>query len=199
MPMTEYSGSTNIIAGLGTTPQERGLTEDQFKAKFDEGLTAFVTWFNSTHKTEFETLTTNNPKCGVYHNTSQSIPNDTLTAVAFNTELFDDDTMHDNATNNSRITIKTAGIYSIKASVQFDLNATGVRTISLRVNGTTYISFANQLSVGGSDPTNVSTSRDYTLAVNDYIEVVVKQTSGVPLSVTYNSAYSPMFSVVKTG
>jgi hypothetical protein len=54
--MTTYSGTVAVIAGLGTTVNERGLTTDQFKAKFDEGLTAFVAWFNDTHKTEFEAL-----------------------------------------------------------------------------------------------------------------------------------------------
>jgi hypothetical protein len=54
MAMTTYTGNTSIISGLGTTPQERGLTADQFKAKFDEALTAFVTWFNTIHKTEFD-------------------------------------------------------------------------------------------------------------------------------------------------
>jgi hypothetical protein len=54
MAMTQYTGDTEIITNIGTTPQERGLTADQFKAKFDEGLKAFVTWFNSVHKTEFD-------------------------------------------------------------------------------------------------------------------------------------------------
>ena len=54
MPMTEYDGNVEIITNIGTTPDERGLSTDQFKAKFDEGLKAFVTWFNDTHKTEFD-------------------------------------------------------------------------------------------------------------------------------------------------
>jgi hypothetical protein len=45
--MSQYTGATDIITNIGTTPQERGLTTDQFKAKFDEGLTNFVTWFNA--------------------------------------------------------------------------------------------------------------------------------------------------------
>jgi hypothetical protein len=56
--MTTYSGTVAVIAGLGTTVNERGLTTDQFKAKFDEGLTEFVAWFNDTHKTEFEAVQT---------------------------------------------------------------------------------------------------------------------------------------------
>jgi len=56
MAMTPYSGDTSVIGKLGTTPQERGLTTQQFKDKFDEGLKTFVEWFNDTHKTEFDAL-----------------------------------------------------------------------------------------------------------------------------------------------
>lgn len=54
MAMTQYNGDPEVISKLGTTPQERGLTTEQFKAKFDEGLKGFVEWFNSTHKTQFD-------------------------------------------------------------------------------------------------------------------------------------------------
>lgn len=54
MAMTPYSGDTSVIGKLGTTPQERGLTTQQFKDKFDEGLKTFVEWFNDVHKTEFD-------------------------------------------------------------------------------------------------------------------------------------------------
>jgi hypothetical protein len=52
MAFSTYTGDTDIIASLGTTPEERGLTTDQFKAKFDEFATAFVAWFNATHIVE---------------------------------------------------------------------------------------------------------------------------------------------------
>ena len=58
MAMTQYNGDPEVISKLGTTPQERGLTTEQFKAKFDEGLKAFVTWFNDTHKTDFDAVQT---------------------------------------------------------------------------------------------------------------------------------------------
>ena len=68
MAMTPYSGDTSVIGKLGTTPQERGLTTQQFKDKFDEGLKEFVTWFNSTHKTEFDAhLADNAAHGGIYH------------------------------------------------------------------------------------------------------------------------------------
>jgi hypothetical protein len=55
MAMTPYSGDTSVIGKLGTTPQERGLTTQQFKDKFDEGLKNFVQWFNETHIAEANT------------------------------------------------------------------------------------------------------------------------------------------------
>ena len=58
MAMTQYNGDPEVISKLGTTPQERGLTTEQFKAKFDEGLKAFVEWFNDTHKTDFDAVQT---------------------------------------------------------------------------------------------------------------------------------------------
>ena len=58
MAMTEYTGETEIIGKLGTNPKQRGLTTQQFKDAFDEGLKRFVEWFNDTHKTEFEAVQT---------------------------------------------------------------------------------------------------------------------------------------------
>ena len=58
--MQTYDGNVEIITNIGTTPDERGLTTEQFKAKFDEGLKGFVEWFNTVHKTEFEALPVDN-------------------------------------------------------------------------------------------------------------------------------------------
>jgi hypothetical protein len=60
MNMQTYDGNTEIITNIGTNPTERGLTTEQFKAKFDEGLTAFVEWFNDTHLVELKTAPTEN-------------------------------------------------------------------------------------------------------------------------------------------
>lgn len=55
MAMTPYSGNTDVIAALGTTPQERGLTTQKFKDKFDEAFKRFITeYFNTTHIGEID-------------------------------------------------------------------------------------------------------------------------------------------------
>jgi hypothetical protein len=52
MALTTCSVATNVIASLGTTPQERGLTTDEFKAKFDKEATDLKDWINNTHLPE---------------------------------------------------------------------------------------------------------------------------------------------------
>jgi hypothetical protein len=109
--------------------------------------------------------------------TDQNIANTTYTALTFNSETFDTDAYHDNSTNNSRITIPAgkAGYYSIYAWVQADNNSTGSRSILIYKNGTAAASVA--FNPGGAYPT-LQISSILNLAVSDYIEVFVYQSSG---------------------
>ena len=64
------------------------------------------------------------PAVRVFHNASQSITNSTLTALAFNSERFDQaggvaSTMHDTVTNNSRLTAIYAGVYMIGGTIRW--------------------------------------------------------------------------------
>jgi len=73
------------------------------------------------------------------HSVDQAIPNATPTVLAFNSELFDTDTMHDNATNNSRLTINTAGKWLFGFNGRWENNAAGERHARLLKNGTTIV------------------------------------------------------------
>lgn len=132
------------------------------------------------------------PATRVYHNINQTIPNSTLTALAFNTERYDSDTMHDTVSNTGRITCKTAGIYALGATLQWAVNITGTRQIILRLNGATILA-GDRRAAFAVDDVQQTLDTHYKLAVNDYIEVLVKQTSGAGLDVTAAAAYSPEF------
>jgi hypothetical protein len=149
------------------------------------------------HKTEFDAATTM-PSCRVYHSTNQSIPNATFTPLAFDSERFDTDAMHDATTNNTRLTCKTAGKYLIIANVRWALNANNQRDLRLRVNGTTLIADV-LLKVSTTDPILLNISTIYDLAVNDYVEAVAYQDSGGALDVINTANYSPEFMMVKVG
>lgn len=136
--------------------------------------------------------------CRVFHAANQSIPNNAVTILAFNSERYDTDVMHDTVTNNSRITVNKAGKYLVTANVQFDINATGRRLIGVVLNGTT--EFARH-AVGPSpaDVTALHISTIRNLAKGDFLEVQVFQTSGAALNVTSVAQISPEFSAQLVG
>src|SRR5215210_2153325 len=79
------------------------------------------------------------PSVRVYHNATQAITTGTETALAFNTERWDQAfgssaAHHDTATNNSRLTALYAGIYLVQAHVEWTLEATGNRAAFFRIN-----------------------------------------------------------------
>ena len=74
----------------------------------------------------------------VYNNANISVPNAQTTLIAFNSEMFDTDSMHSTSTNPSRITINTAGKYLVHAHVEWvQTGAAGIRQIMFAVNGNT--------------------------------------------------------------
>ena len=137
------------------------------------------------------------PSARAYHNAAQSIANATNVALAFNSERFDTDTIHDTATNNSRLTCKTAGKYLVNANVSFAANATGFRQLTIVLNGVTEIAALWLPNQGAGLATTVVVSTLYDLAVNDYIQAFAYQTSGGALDVSVVGNYSPEFSMVK--
>ena len=81
---------------------------------------------------------TDPPRCKLRKSVTQVIPTATNTAITWDTEVYDTDTMHDNATNNTRITFTTAGTYLITLNAMWGASATGTRRIVIEKNGTTY-------------------------------------------------------------
>src|SRR3990167_9330990 len=67
------------------------------------------------------------PACRVYHNAAQAITTGTQPDLAFNSERFDNDTMHSTSSNTGRITSTTAGRYLACVNIEFEANATGFR------------------------------------------------------------------------
>lgn len=147
---------------------------------------------------EYEVFTaaTVQPRAKVFHNANQLIADITVTALAFNSETYDTDVIHDTVTNNGRLTCKTAGVYVITAVAEFAPNATGTRWLGIRLNGTTVIRWSIG-PAGGADGAAPLVSVQYALAVNDYVEAVVWQSSGGALNVTAVGNRSPFFEMVR--
>lgn len=135
----------------------------------------------------------------VFHSTTQSIADNTVVTLAFNSERWDTNVIHDNSTNNSRLTCKTAGVYLISVLMEFAFNATGVRQAGLIVNATTTIGLIMVNAVGGVVPTRLAVSTVYPMAVNDYVQATAFQTSGGALNVASGASFTPEFMMIRLG
>ena len=134
----------------------------------------------------------------VYHDANQAIPNITVTTIAFNSERYDTDAIHDNVTNNSRLTCKTAGKYIIIGLVHFAPSLVGVRSLRIILNVATEISL-NGREVDKTGQWFGSTSVIYDLSVGDYVYLRAFQSSGGALNVTFRANSSPEFMMQRIG
>lgn len=156
--------------------------------------------FNAEIKDSLNFLA-NPPACRVYHTATQSIANTALVALAFGSERLKTvgyASMHDNVTNNSRITIVTPGVYVVAGSVAFGSNNLGFRYIELSLNGVTPIAVVRQPAVQG-DYTDLALSTPYKFGAGDFVTLRAYQNSGAAVNVMPMLNSSPEFSAVWVG
>jgi len=140
--------------------------------------------------------TSQDVSCRVYHNANQSINTAANTYLSFNSEYFDTDSMHNIAVSNNRITFRRDGKYIVGGCVRWSASAAGVRSIWIRLNGTTEIERElRNASSAGDARMEVTTMDEF--STGDYIELGVYQSSGGALNVVYTDRYSPVFWAAK--
>lgn len=112
--------------------------------------------------------------CRAYQSSGQSIPPSTFTAVQFNAESFDDDSWHDNVTNNTRFTVPT-GVERVRASgTVATLSGTdGKLTIAAIHKNGSVVSRGVQVQAGGTGTRYASVSDVLPVTAGDYIELFV--------------------------
>lgn len=134
------------------------------------------------------------PRCRVYKAGDQTIATASDVSILFDSERYDNDTMHSTSSEEDRITFNTAGIYIVGGCVSFDSNTTGYRTLRIELNGTTQIANVQvRANDAGSVNTNLSISTCYQFALNDYIKLIVRHSKGSDLDVKSVSNASPEF------
>ena len=129
--------------------------------------------------------------CYAYKQATQSIPNATWTLLNWDAEWFDTDSIHDNATNNSRFYAPTgkSGYYFIHAYAGLAGSATGLRQLWIRKNN------ASDYAIPRIDPSggvwNLNTSGIIQMTAGDFLTVSIYQTSGGALDVQGNALGNP--------
>lgn len=136
------------------------------------------------------------PALQMRHNTTQSIPDNVFTTLAFDTEDTSDTFgAHDLVTNNSRFTAPAAGVYLISGGPSFAPSAAGVRGVRLLRNGTEIPGTQTMISpssagIGTSPPAKPT---EVNLSVGDYVQMDAYQNSGgALLTAAAGSAHSTM-------
>ena len=102
--------------------------------------------------------------------------------LALDAEDYDVGTMHDNAVNNSRITIPTTGFYAVRGKTRFAVSASGtVLSAYLIKNNATFLTLQTTSSAGGLEDSEVAINVD--LTAGDYIQLGINQGSGGNLNI----------------
>jgi hypothetical protein len=137
------------------------------------------------------------PVCVVYNNANISVPDNSFTALTFNTEITDTDTMHDVAVNSGRITFTTAGLYAYGYSILFD-TGNGARAVRVYLNGSSIIWPYTRLQAS-SGYGGLSSAGIRVFSAADYIECQAYQVTGGALNVLYIALATPVFWAAKIG
>lgn len=125
--------------------------------------------------------------CRVNRGTDQLIGTSSNVAMQFSAERYDIGDFW-NSGANTRLTPPAPGKYRVGGNLRFEANATGVREIFVRINGTTTIGYQGATTVSANiQMLNVNTSYDF--AAGDYAEIVVFQSSGGNLNIVSVNSY----------
>lgn len=133
-------------------------------------------------------LLDNAPKCSIYQTASTNMPTSgTYVQMLFDTESYDNDSMHSTSTNPGRITFNTAGLYLVTWGMGWAANTTGNRFGEIRLNAAGVIGAGTVLDIArgpalSSGVAQYGSSFFYRASAADHIEMQSTQTSGGALA-----------------
>lgn len=137
------------------------------------------------------------PAARVYNSAAISLANYTATALTFNSERYDNDSIHSTSSNTGRLTATTAGVYQITGHVGFAGSGTGRRQIYIRLNGSTLIGVQDGVPYTSGSDCYLTVTAEYKLAATDYVELVAFQNSGGSINAVSGGSYTPEFAMHK--
>jgi len=134
----------------------------------------------------------------VTHSVDQAIADNAWDTPHFDTEIYDSDNIHDNVTNNSRLTCQTDGVYIIAFHGYLWPFAAGHNYVNIILNQTDVI--CALFAVRDNDdfqPYMLSTL--YRLTVGDFVEIRIHQQSGAAKDLLVVAHYNPIFMMQRIG
>jgi hypothetical protein len=127
----------------------------------------------------------------VVNTANVSIANGAWTAVTFDSALSQFGSVWSSGAA-TKFYAPVTGLYIMNFCAAFATNATGLRALAFRINGSTYFRQNIIAPVSGSDTHMPSLTKIYTLAAGAYVECMAYQTSGGALDlVAYGGGNAP--------
>lgn len=131
------------------------------------------------------------PGCLAQRTTTQSLTSATDTVIAFNAaDAYDTDSMHDTVTNNSRLTVNTAGVYHVWGTASFAANNTGARRLGIVTGAGAEVCSLQELSPGASTAVTLTVSGTVKLTATAYVELHAYQNSGGALNIQNSGLFA---------
>ncbi|MGR9413179.1 hypothetical protein [Rhizobium leguminosarum] len=131
------------------------------------------------------------PACRVYNNAAVAIPNNTTTAIGFDSEDYDGAAMHSTSVNNDAIFVPHPGWYHIDAEATVVANATGSRFLGITLGGVSVPRLRDQQPGTSANDHTLKLSGDvYVSDVAGGIRLTILQNSGGSLNVNANASLS---------
>lgn len=170
----KYADDLAIAGSPDASATVKGLVEEATQAEFDAG-----TDVGATGAKLFVPPSVLNTRLGVNCRvkTTGGALTITPTPVNFDAEDFDTNSIHDNVTNNTRLTIPVGlgGLYMIGGDLQL-LN-TNPSELDIRLNGATLIGKSGGSGTSGDGGVCVTTI--YELADSDYVELLASSSNTI--------------------
>lgn len=125
------------------------------------------------------------PSAKAFNSATQSVSNGVTAAATFDSESWDNSTMHSTSSNTSRITVPSAGVYIVTGELNPTAGggATGSgyqHGAAIRVNGTTLVA-RHIWSEGTTTMDGRSISAQVKLAASDYVELMLINNGATPV------------------
>lgn len=134
----------------------------------------------------------------VTNSVAQSITNDTSTVVTISTVVKDDFGLRNPAFPN-RLTANFRGLWMVVGDVEWAANAVGRRQVGFLLNGAATPTFNNDHQAFTALTQGQNTVGLYPLNAGDFVEMVVRQTSGGALNLNATSDFSAIFQMTFMG
>jgi hypothetical protein len=170
-----------------TSPTTRSTGNSISAAQWNADMVDNIKWLAGD--------TSGKPSCRLYNSALQVIPNNTATAITFDSEAWDKGGLHSTVSQTSRITIPTGagGVWDIGGCVEFAANAAGYRAAYILMNGTTILVNSLVPANSGSATTVLNPNTTHLINAGSFLELIVVQTSGGNLDANRTASYSVEF------